>query len=246
MSSYEVFAEHYDKLTSNINYKKICKYYLSLFERYGAVPSALIDLACGTGSLTREFARAGITVTGVDISPDMLAVARSKTKKGADIEYICQDMRELDLYSKYGGAVCTLDSLNHLLTIEDISSVFARLKYFTEPGGLFIFDMNSDYKHKKILKNNTFVYDAGGVYLVWQNSYNQKRRLVHIELDFFVENGGTYNRYYEDFYEKAYFHEEIVSALESNGFRLVELLGDYTLSIPDEKAERFIYVAKRN
>ena len=245
MSGYGCFAEYYDLLTSNIDYAEMCDYYLVLFEKYGKLPESVLDLGCGTGNMSVELAKRGIDVTGVDSSHEMLSIAAGKNDDEVNVSYICQDMKGLDLYSKLDGAVCTLDGLNHILTLEELEQVFKRVSYFINDSGLFIFDMNSEYKHRKVLNGQTFVYDMEDVYLVWQNSYNRRKNTVHIELDFFVRDGVKYNRFTDNFYERAYKTEDIVTAFEKNGFKLVTLFGDFTFNAPQNETERLVFVIRK-
>ena len=164
-NGYEVFAQYYDTLTQNIDYRKRALYFDFLLQKYGVKPNGLVlDLACGTGSLSEELDSLGYDVIGVDNSPDMLSIAMNKKfESGKNILYICQDMRSLNLYGNVDAAICALDSINHLESIDDVKKVFKRVHLFCEPKGLFIFDINTEFKHKYILGEHTFIYDAEDV-----------------------------------------------------------------------------------
>ena len=162
---YNNFALYYDSLTSNISYKKRAEYFNQLIIKHMGNANLLLDLACGTGELSTEFNRLGYDVTGVDISEEMLSIALDKQYDNkTDILYLCQDMTKLDLYGTMDVAVCALDSLNHITENEKIQTIFDRLSLFITNDGLLIFDVNTLYKHEKILGNNTFVYDMENVY----------------------------------------------------------------------------------
>lgn len=220
-NSYGVFAEFYDALTSNIDYKKRAEYFDSVVARFGGKQKGLLlDLACGTGSLSEQLDELGYDVIAVDYSQQMLGIAMDKKfDSGRNIQYLCQDMRELDMFGTIDVTICALDSLNHLDSLDDIKRVFEKVYLFCEPGGLFIFDINTEYKHKEILGEHTFIYDTDDVYCVWQNTCNGSK--VTIELDFFVPENGAYQRYEESFCENAYPLSEIENALRETGFEIL-------------------------
>lgn len=219
--AYGVFAQFYDTLTSNIDYAKRAEYFDCVVRKYGGKQGGiLLDLACGTGSLSEQMDALGYDVIAVDNSPEMLGIAMEKKfDSGRNIQYLCQDMRELDMFGTIDVTVCALDSLNHLDSFEDVKRVFERVFLFCEPGGLFIFDINTQYKHKMILGDNTFIYDTDEVYCVWQNSCEESR--VKIELDFFVPENGVYTRYEESFCENAYPLSDVENALKQTGFEVL-------------------------
>ena len=160
MSLYGQFAEVYDLLTSDIDYKARAQGFDRLILAHGGFHGILLDLGCGTGTLTEELAALGYDAIGVDNSPDMLWKAQEKKMaSGRDITYICQEMTELDLYGTIDAVVSALDSLNHLTDYGDFCAAIARAALFLHPDGVFVFDLNTPYKHQKILANNTFVYD---------------------------------------------------------------------------------------
>ena len=168
MRSYSVFAQYYDELTSNVEYPKRAEYLLELMERLGHAPGLTLDLACGTGSLTLELYKRGVDIYGIDGSVEMLSEARTKcAEAGADILFLCQNMLSIDLYGTVDTALCTLDSLNHLKNGEELQRVFEKVSFFMNPGGYFLFDMNTLYKHQVVLGNETYVYDMDHVYCVW-------------------------------------------------------------------------------
>ncbi|MGN1086537.1 MAG: class I SAM-dependent DNA methyltransferase, partial [Porcipelethomonas sp.] len=219
--AYGIFAQFYDTLTSNIDYAKRAQYFDSVVRKYGGKQGGiLLDLACGTGSLSEQMDALGYDVIAVDNSMEMLGIAMEKKfDSGRNIQYLRQDMRELDMFGTIDVTVCALDSLNHLESFEDVKRVFERVFLFCEPGGLFIFDINTEYKHKMILGDNTFIYDTDEVYCVWQNSCEES--CVRIELDFFVPENGVYRRYEESFCENAYPLSEVENALKETGFEVL-------------------------
>lgn len=246
MSVYSCFSEYYDLLTEDIDYKGRTDYLYGLFKRFNSVPSLLLDLACGTGNFSIEFAKKGIDVIGVEPSEEMLSVARSKANiKKVDILFLCQTGQELDLYGTVDGAICCLDSINHVTNKDDLEKLFSRVSLFLEPGKLFIFDVNTEYKHKEILGDNTFVRETDDVFFVWQNFYNSEEKITNICLDFFKESDGVYVRECEDFSERAYSTEDINNMLETSGFEIVAIYDDMSYNEPTDKSQRIIYVARK-
>lgn len=239
--SYEVFAEYYDELMQNVGYRERAEYIDRLIKQYKPDANLLVDLACGTGSMTVEFAEMGYDVIGTDISEDMLSKAREKSD--GSILYLCQSMQELDMYGTIDAFVCTLDSLNHIESRDELCRAFNRVSLFLEPDGVFVFDMNTPYKHEKVLGNNTFVYECDELYCVWQNYYFGDGR-VDISLDFFEEReDGSYYRYCEDFYELAYSYADTEEMLRGAGLKILAAYDDMTLEPPTEKSERIVFVA---
>lgn len=247
MSNYDIFSGYYDDLTLNISYSDRADYFNKLIEKHGGEKGILLDLACGTGSLSEEMSKIGYDVIGVDYSYEMLSVAMDKKiESGRNIQYICQDMTELDLYGSVDVTICALDSMNHLDSIESIVNTVKRVKLFTNPHGLFIFDVNTPYKHKEILGNNTFVYETDLVFCVWQNSFlEDKDNRVDISLDFFKDTGhNLFSRKSEDFSEIAPEISVWKNILINAGFT-IEAVYDYdTFDEPKEKSEKVVFVAK--
>ena len=244
-SGYNSFSEYYDTLMQNVGYKERCEYILEIFERLGHDMGLSLDLACGTGSLTIELKKRGVDIYGVDASYEMLSHAMEKAGDNSlDILFLCQKMQSLDLYGTIDTCVCTLDSINHLTNPEDVQKTFDKVSLFMNPGGYFLFDANTVYKHREILSDNTFVYDAEDVFCVWRNSLKENN-MIEIELDFFERSGKVYYRMTEEFCERAYTDEELTSMLEKSGFEVVRRYGDMTFVEPKANEQRVVYVARK-
>lgn len=237
--SYSSFASVYDKLTFNVEYEKRAEYICELLKRNGCENGILLDLACGTGSLSELIAKKGYDMILVDSSPEMLGFARERLP---DALVLCQDMTELDLYGTINAAVCSLDGINHLLKPVDVKKAFTSVSLFTEKGGVFVFDINTPYKHENILGNNTFVYEKDNIYLVWQNSYRRKSRTVDINLDIFTKGNDVYQRRSESFSERAYSLDDICKWLGEAGFKVTGLYDDMTFDKPHENSQR-VYIS---
>ena len=249
MSEYSGFARFYDELTGNISYKKRAEYFDTIISQYGNKKPKneciLLDLACGTGSMSFELADLGYDVMGIDSSYDMLSEAMAKnSQREKPLLFLCQKMQELDLYGTIDAVVCALDSLNHIIEPNDVAEVFRRVSLFLDKDAVFIFDVNTPYKHEKILADETFVYDCDGVYCVWQNKFEPKTCSVNISLDFFEEEDGAYYRSSESFTERAYSHEEIMQFAENAGMELLAVFEGDTFSAPKADTQRWVYVMK--
>jgi len=246
MTSYSKFAEFYDVLTNNIDYKYHADYYDKLISEFGGIKGILLDLACGTGSLAEEMAKLDYDVIGVDFSQEMLSMALDKKyDSGLPIQYLCQDMCKLDMYGTLDVTICALDSLNHLPDIGSVKRAIERVSLFSNPDGLFIFDVNTPFKHENILANNTFVYDAEDVYCVWENTYNSLENSVEISMTFFEKNEGLYKRFDENFVETAYPTEMLNEILKNSGFDILAHYDYMTKDAPTDKSEKITFVARK-
>lgn len=247
MSGYSVFARYYDELTDNIDYVGRGEYFHEIIKKFKETKeNILLDLACGTGSISEVMARLGYDVIGVDNSDEMLGMAiEKKFESGLNIQYLCQDMRKLDMFGTVDVIICALDSINHLANLNDARKVFEGAAFFCEMNGLFIFDVNTLYKHRKILANNTFTYETDNVYCIWENTLNAETDEVRMNLEFFErEENGLYSRSSESFSEKAYSEEAIEKLLEESGFKVLAKYGDDTFDPPTETSQRIIYAAR--
>ena len=245
--SYSSFAAFYDSLQSDVMYEQRAGYIAKLFKKYDRLPTQLLDVACGTGGFSLQFAKMGMSVTAADPSPEMLSVAQKKASAtDLDIMLVCQSARDTKLPYAVDGAVCCLDSINHIIDKRELKASFRAVAAAVKDGGLFIFDVNTPFKHRNILSGNTFVIENDDVYCVWQNSDCEKNGLVGICLDFFGKDAdGKYIRTTEEFAERAYTDEEIRGMLEPAGLEVVAVLGDMSFKAPKACDERVIYVTKK-
>lgn len=245
--SYDNFSRVYDALTFDVDYKKRTEYILSLFEKYDKSPSLLLDLACGTGGFSLEFAKKNISVIGVDRSVGMLSRAREKAEKtGDEIMFLNQSAEELDLYGTVDGAVCMLDSLNHIVSFKNLQNALNKVSLFLEKDRLFIFDVNSVFKHQNILSGNCFIKENETVFCAWQNGECDAENKVRINLDFFLENeNGEYERFSEEFFERAYSELQLKRALKKAGLRVEAILSDMKKTNAEKTDERIIFVTRK-
>ncbi len=239
--SYTGFASLYDKLIKeDIDYKKAASFINSEITK--KIDNIVLDLACGTGSLTSELASFGYDMIGIDISVDMLDIAKTKNP---DTLFLCQDMREFELYGTVDCICSMTDSLNYITDKEDLEKVFSLAKNYLNPECPFIFDLNSYYKLHDILGNNTFTYDEDDIFYVWENSFDEDENICDFYLSFFEkEENGLYRRFDEEHSERAYKREEIETLLYKTGFKSVFCYSDYDKSPVNELSERLVFVAR--
>lgn len=244
MSGYHIFSQFYDNLTFNVDYEKRAEYIQSVLSLWGHEAGLTLDLACGTGSMTIALKERGWDVFGIDGSQDMLSIAMDKAyDKDLSILFLCQQMERLDLYGTIDTCVCTLDSLNHITEREKLQAAFDKVALFMNPDGVFVFDVNTVYKHRNILGNNTFVYDTDEVYCVWQNSIKENN-IVNIELDLFEKADGVYTRHTERFSERAYEIDELKAMLRKAGFETLAVYHDMTTEPLRGDSDRAVFVAR--
>ncbi len=246
---YSAIAGVYDRLNKDIDYGAWADMIENCFSRFGAPrPEIILDLACGTGRMTRELAKRGYDMIGVDGSSDMLGEAYMEGTEG--ILYLLQDMREFELYGTVGATLCCLDSLNYLLEPKDLAKTFSLVHNYSDPDALFIFDMNTPYKFENTYSNNAYVLedeteDGRAIYCGWQNFYDSETKICDFYLSVFEEDeDGAYYRSDEQQKERCYTKDEIIKALSDTGFELVDVFGGYDMSKPDEKCERWYFVAR--
>ena len=240
---YNKFAYLYDELINDVDYKKWADYYFNIFKRYGLKPELGLDLGCGTGNMTIELSKRGVDMTGVDISEDMLMVARAKSENN-NILYLNQDMTEFELYGTVSFIVSSLDCVNYITDKRDLLKAFKLVNNYLDPGGLFIFDINTDYKLEHILGNNTFILENENSFCVWQNEFDKKRKVCDFYLTFFNKNGEHYTRFEEEHAERAYSIEEISYLLEKAGMKLLKVYDSLTFNSPKRDSERVFFVAQ--
>lgn len=243
MAGYSTFARFYDALTENVNYPARAGYFHRLIQKYGNGGPLLLDLACGTGRLTRALGALGYDPIGVDGSPEMLSCAMAAGGERLPL-FLCQDMAELDLYGTVDAAVCALDSLNHLTEHSQVQQTIERVALFLNPGGLFLFDVNTRYKQEQVLADNVFVFEQDTFFCVWQNHW-QAPDTTQVQLDFFMRKGGLYRRESECFSEKVYDTPFLQDCIGRAGLTQVALLGDDTMESPGSQTQRLIFVCKK-
>lgn len=243
MEAYESFAKVYDEFMDNVPYEEWCDYIVELLKEHGICDGILVDLGCGTGSLTKLLAKKGYDMIGIDNSVEMLEVAKSKSEDiKEDILYLAQDMRELDLYGSAKGFLSICDSMNYILEYEDFVTVLERVKLFLEPDGVFIFDLNTYYKYEQILGEQVIAEDREDSSFIWNNYFDEESCVNEYELNLFVkQENQLYKKYIEYHYQKAYKIEEVKQAIKASGLKLIAMYDAFTHNGIKEDSER-IYV----
>ena len=241
---YTEFADIYDTLMSDVEYEKWADFYEEIFVRNGTKPELVLDLGCGTGTLTKIMADRGYDMTGIDGSLSMLNIAK---EKGGDILYLCQDMTEFELYGTMGAIISSLDCVNYITEENELKKVFSLAHNYLDYDGVFIFDINSPYKLRTILGENSFISDENGIFYTWESEFDEETKLCDFYLTFFVENEeGTYERIDEEQTERAWSISDLTGFLKDAGFTDIEVFGDKRAAYPKDDEERiFIKAVKR-
>ena len=243
---YGDFASVYDKL-QDADYLRFVDYYEKFFQTFDLRPELVLDLACGTGNITIPMAERGYDMIGIDLSPEMLNVAQAKASaKGLDILFLMQDMTEFELYGTVDAIVCALDGINYLTEDGQLEAVFRLAENYLNPGGVMIFDLNTEYKLKNILGGHTFVNEEKGIYYVWQNEYEEETAICRFVLDFFEEQeDGSYLRFGEYQEERAYSADEIRTAAEQANLEFLGNYGAFSQTPPAQQEERIFFVLRK-
>lgn len=223
MKEYTDFANVYDMFMDNVPYEEWGYYIVNTLKDYNIDNGIILDLGCGTGKITKFLSQNGYDMIGIDNSFDMLNIAMN-SKDGEDILYLCQDMREFELYGTVRAVISVCDSLNYITDKEDLVTVFKLVNNYLDPNGLFIFDINSVYKYEKILSDNTFAENRDEASFIWENYYSREDMINEYMLTLFVKNGEMYEKFEETHYQKAYELDEIIEIIRIAG---MEYLGSY-------------------
>jgi len=245
---YGNLAPFYDKFNKDIDYSAWADFIERLIaENYTeGKPELVLDLACGTGSMTLELASRGYDMTGVDYSPEMLDEARTRAeKRGLDVLWLCQDMREFELYGTVDVTVCCLDSINHLTSSRDLGKCLSLVHNYLIPNGLFIFDINGRYKFENVYSDLTYACEDEGAVCIWQNYYNENNGMCDFYITLFSEcEDGRYERSDEVQREKMYTLRMIRSALAKNSFEFIGAYSDFDKTPATDDSERIYIVAR--
>ena len=256
--TYGAISRVYDKLNSEIDYNRWADFIEDCFKKFlPCRPELVLDLACGTGSMTRALAARGYDMIGIDGSADILSVAMSRSQGGKDILYLLQDMRKFELYGTVGSVVSCLDSINYLLSEEDLKKTFSLVHNYLDPDGLFVFDMNTPYKFENIYSDNAYILedeiteeygdgesDTYSVFCGWQNQYDKESGICDFYLSLFEELDGTYKRSDEHQRERCYQKETVEKLLCECSFEVLGFFGGYDFSAPEADCQRWYICAR--
>lgn len=244
MEAYGALARSYDRLTNDVDYKAVVEFYFRLIEAEGLKIRTAVDLACGTGSVTALLARRGLQVTGVDLSEEMLAQAENKTRALSPRPlFFHQRLERLTLPRGVDLAVCALDSLDYITEPENCAQAIRRIYRALNPGGLFIFDVNTPEK-LRTMDGQVFLDEDDSVYCVWRGEFDEKTNICSYGMDLFQREGKLWRRSFEEHREYAYSQKQLVDCLRQAGFIRVGVYGDRTMEAP-RPGEQRIYLKAR-
>ena len=247
MEQYSALSFVYDELNS-VDYDKLCNFLdKEIKENEKTKTSLVLDLACGTGKLTFKLRDLGYDMTGIDLSEEMLSVAKNYAYENeiSDVLFLCQDMTSFELYGTVDACVCTLDSLNYLTKKDDLKKCFSLVHNYLIPEGVFIFDVNTPYRFETVYGDNSYVLENENALCAWQNEYNKKSKICSFYLSIFVENeDGAYKRYDEIQKEKCYERKTIEKLLLETGFELISVYGDTDKKEASDTDEKWYFVAR--
>ena len=247
MEAYSDFALVYDTLMDNTPYDRWCELIVGILKRYGIEKDLVLDLGCGTGTLTELLAKEGYDMIGVDCSEEMLSRAMEKREEsGLSILYLLQDMREFELYGTVKAVVSVCDSLNYLLEEEDVIETFRLVNNYLDPKGLFIFDFNTVHKYRDVIGDTTIAENREDCSFIWENYYHEEERINEYDVTFFVKEGELFRRFEETHYQRGYTVEEMQAYLEKAGLELISTQDADTLMEVTEETERVYMIAREN
>ena len=248
MDSYGKFARVYDMFQDNVSYQDWAEYIKGILKENQIEDGLVLELGCGTGTMTELLASAGYDMIGIDNSEELLAEAmEKKAESGHDILYLLQDMQDFELYGTVKAVISVCDSMNYLTEEEDLEYVFALVNNYLDPDGLFIFDMNTIYKYQNVIGDRTIAEDREDGSFIWENSYDPDTGLNVYELALFLpREDGLYEKCEEEHVQRAYPLEKIRRMIEKSGMILEAVYDAYTKEAPGEKSERLTFVVREH
>ena len=245
MASYENLAASYDRLTNDVDYEATVAFYNAILQKEGLHPRTAVDLACGTGSVAVLLARQGLRVTGVDLSEDMLAVAWEKAQNLPEPpQFVCQPLQNLHLPRGVDLAVCALDSLDYITDPRDCAQAIRRIYKALNPGGIFIFDVNTPEK-LRAMDGQVFLDEDDDVYCVWRGEFDEETNICSYGMDLFQRQGKVWQRSFEEHREYAYSRQQLEQFLRDAGFTHIEVYGDRIFTPPREGEQRIYFKARK-
>lgn len=247
MEAYTSFASVYDTFMDNIPYEEWGAYLRELLKEYGVYGGLVLDLGCGTGTMTEILAADGYDMIGIDNSEEMLEIAAEKKEgSGSDILYLLQDMREFELYGTVKAVVSICDSVNYITEEEDLEEVFRLVNNYLDPGGIFIFDFNTVYKYKEVIGSQTIAESREDCSFIWDNYYYEDEEINEYELSLFIKEKDSelYKKYVETHFQKAYNLETIRRLIEQSGLEFIIAYNAFSREKPSDESERIYVIAR--
>lgn len=245
MEAYTDFALIYDTLMDNTPYEHWCSRITEILRRYGIDKELVLDLGCGTGTLTELLAKEGYDMIGVDNSQEMLSRAMEKRdESGLSILYLLQDMREFELYGTVKAVVSVCDSLNYLLEEEDIVETFRLVNNYLDPKGLFIFDFNTVHKYRDVIGDSTIAENREDCSFIWENYYDEDEGINEYDVTFFIKEGDMFRRFEETHYQRGYTPQQMQVYLEKAGLEFISMQDADTLMEVTQDSQRVYMIAR--
>ena len=245
MDAYHELAKSYDRLTNDVDYEATVAFYYEILNREGVNPRTCADLACGTGSVTAILAKKGLQVIGVDMSEEMLTVASQKAEDVYPAPwFICQSLQELKLPRAVDMAVCALDSLDYITDPADCKEAIRRIYKALNPGGIFIFDVNTPEK-LRAMDGQVFLDEDDDVYCVWRGEFDEQTNICTYGMDLFQRKGQLWKRSCEEHREYAYSQQQLTDYLKAAGFTHIEVYADRLFEAPREGEQRIYFKARK-
>lgn len=247
MDAYTSFASVYDTFMDNIPYEEWAEYLVALLKEHQVEEGLVLDLGCGTGSMTELLAQAGYDMIGIDNAEEMLEIAIEKREKsGHDILYLLQDMREFELYGTVRAIVSICDSVNYITEEDELVEVFRLVNNYLDPKGMFIFDFNTTYKYKEVLGDCVIAEDREECSFIWNNYYYEEEKINEYELSLFIreEDSDLYRKFQETHFQRAYDLKTIKELIEESGLEYITAYDAFTRNAPTETSERIYVIAR--
>lgn len=246
MDAYSDFSYVYDTFMDETPYEEWCEFLTETLQKNGIKEGLLLDLGCGTGTMTELLAQKGYDMIGIDMSDQMLSVAMEKREQsGYPILYLQQDMREFELYGTVKAVVCVCDSVNYLLEEEDILETFELVNNYLDPDGIFIFDFNTVYKYAEVIGDATIAENREDCSFIWENFYEQEDQINEYDLTIFVkEEDDRYRKFTETHYQRGYTLETMRALVEEAGMIFVDAMDAETHGPVHEQSERIYVIAR--
>lgn len=248
MEAYTDFADVYDTFMDETPYEQWCEFLVQTLEKYKVPKGLVLDLGCGTGTLTEMLSKEGYDMIGVDNSSQMLAIAMEKRELSQEnILYLMQDMREFELYGTVGAVISVCDSLNYLLDEEDLVQTFKLVNNYLDPKGVFIFDFNTVYKYQEVIGDATIAENREECSFIWENYYHEEEEINEYDLTIFVkQEEDVFRKFEENHFQRGYRLEQMKQALEEAGMEFVTALDADTHEEVTETSERIYCIARES
>lgn len=244
MESYTDFAYLYDEFMEDTPYDEWCDFYVKKLKDYEIGEGIVCDLGCGTGEMTVRLRKSGFDMIGIDNSVSMLDIARNKTSEYDDILYLCQDMREFELYGTVKAIVSVCDCVNYILEKDELTEVFKLVNNYLDPKGLFVFDFNTTYKYAEVIGDSVIAENREDASFIWENFYDEETGVNEYDITFFKKEGDLFRRFTETHLQRGYTLDEMKQCIALSGLEFLEAVDADTYGEVSKASERIIVIAR--